>query len=279
MNKKSFIFTFAFLVAMSLFSCKPDNEPETSKLPKIFIETENNAEVVSKESWLNATFTFEDETGKYPNLNAVETQIRGRGNATWNLPKKPYRLRFPSSNLVPLFGLTPARNWVLLAFYQDVTFLVNPIGYELSRRLANDNSFFSHHSFHIELYMNGVYQGIYMVTEHNEIAPGRVDIPADNNSLLIEIDQYFDEPYKFKSDVLSLPVMIKHPESDYGVESAKTIINELEALLFTDDYLNNWNAITDIVDINSLINYTPFTYTRKDLIPTYFQGYSYTNGY
>ena len=129
---------------------------------------------------------------------------------------------------------------------------MDAIGYEASRRLGME---YAHSSFYVELYMNGDYQGIYLVTEHKEINHGRIPIARDNNSLFIEMDAYFDEEYKFMSDILSLPVMIKHPESNAGVENAKVLINGLEELLFSENYLANWNTINDILDINSLINF------------------------
>ena len=54
-------------------------------------------------------------------------QIKGRGNTTWDEPKKPFRIKF--ANRVDLLGLGFARKWVLLANNLDDTLMRNDIAF------------------------------------------------------------------------------------------------------------------------------------------------------
>lgn len=68
-----------------------DEHPKgvAQSLPSLRINTQNAAPIETKETYLQATFELQ-------NGDAVitgNTEIRGRGNSTWNWVKKPYRLR------------------------------------------------------------------------------------------------------------------------------------------------------------------------------------------
>ncbi|MFI3269271.1 MAG: hypothetical protein SNJ09_06030 [Rikenellaceae bacterium] len=63
-------------------------------LPSILIDT-NDVPIVSKDDYVDATITIFD-TDESLRLSTTEVNIKGRGNSTWNMPKKPYRLKFDS---------------------------------------------------------------------------------------------------------------------------------------------------------------------------------------
>jgi hypothetical protein len=224
--------------------------PYAEGLPKIYINTENGAPVESKDVYLNATFSFVDSTGEYAKIDPVATTIKGRGNSTWwDFPKKPYRLKFPEK--ISLFNLTAAKNWVLLANYQDPTFLLNTTTFKIANILGMP---YTHNAFNVDLYMNGEYVGNYLLTEQNEVKTGRVDID-EFTEYLMEIDNYYDEAYKFKTNIIQLPVMLKSPEADAAVDSMQKFMNKLERLMFekSENFPNNnWR---DMVDVPSLIDY------------------------
>jgi hypothetical protein len=66
---------------------------KSHKLTIIEINTVNNETITSKDYYLKASIKIYD----YLNNKFVElkdsTEIKGRGNSTWELPKKPYRLK------------------------------------------------------------------------------------------------------------------------------------------------------------------------------------------
>jgi hypothetical protein len=260
MNKKVKHISMIMLALLAIISCKKENTPiqqpaanavaDSLKtgFPVIFIETKDQLPITSKETYLTANFKLIDLTNSEFNLETT-TEIKGRGNDSWGQPKKPYRLKF--SEKLSLFGLEKAKNWVLLANYRDNTLLLNNIAFELGHRLGIP---FTHHYVYTEVVLNGEYIGNYVLTEHNEVNKGRVDIDEEAG-WMVELDVNYDEDPKFETNILHLPVMIKSPEdlSVSGYDFVKNDINELEALLFAQNFPNNnWK---DKIDINSIINY------------------------
>jgi spore coat protein CotH len=217
-------------------------------LPIITINTYGSQPITSKEVFLAADIEISDPDNSDNNLKG-EIEIRGRGNTTWNAPKKPYRIRFPKKT--SLFGYEKARNWVLLANYQDTTLLSNTIAFELGRRFGLA---FTPHFTHVEVILNGRYEGSYVLTEHVQTGPGRVDINEDGG-FLVELDGYYDEDPKFRTTLLDLPVMIKHPEDveESGYDFVKEAINNLEVALLSDTFPNT--NYQDLIDLNNFIDY------------------------
>jgi spore coat protein CotH len=214
-------------------------------LPIVRITTGNRRPITSKEQYVKASIEIVDPNDSGNNLKG-EVEIRGRGNSTWNAPKKPYRLRFP--NKTSLFGNEKARNWVLLANYQDTTLMTNAIAFELGKRFGLA---FTPHFTHVDVILNGRYEGSYMVTEHIQTGPGRIDINEDGG-FLVELDNHYDEEPKFQTPLLKLPVMIKHPE-DSGYDFVKDAVNELEAALCSSASPDS--GYRDLIDMYNFIDY------------------------
>jgi hypothetical protein len=177
--------------------------------------------------------------------------IRGRGNTTWALhPKKPYRLKFDEKQ--SLFGLKKAKSWVLLANYQDPTLLMNTIAFELGDSFGLP---FTNHYIHVELVLNGVYEGSYVLTEQVQVGKGRVDIDEDDG-FLVELDAYYDEEPKFKTNLYNLSVMIKSPEDltdPAGYDFVKTAINGLEAAMKADTFPES--GYRDLIDMDTFVDF------------------------
>ena len=93
-----------------------------SKLPVVYINTENGQEITSKENYIDATIRIQGNK-EYESTGIdqeAETEIRGRGNSTWGQPKKPYKLKLGSKTNV--LGMGKNKHWVLLANYLDGKF-------------------------------------------------------------------------------------------------------------------------------------------------------------
>lgn len=144
-----------------------------STLPVVYIDTENQAAVTSKETYINAQLFIQgNDTYKPENTTLYKgaTEIKGRGNSTWGLPKKPYKLKLDKKT--DLFGFGKNKHWVLLANYYDTTFLRNKLSYDLSGAMGMPYM----QSVLTDVVFNGQYIGNYQLCEQIRIDKQRVNI-------------------------------------------------------------------------------------------------------
>lgn len=237
-------------------------------IPHMEIVTVNGENITSKEDYLKATIHI-DGKERYKDYSG-STEIRGRGNSTWGYPKKPYRLKLTTKS--EILGLPAAKNWVLLANYLDPSLMCNAVAMKIGRDLEVP---FTNTIIPVDLTLNGVYKGSYVLTQHIEVNENRVNIGDDG--YLLELDTYFDEAYKFYSSGYNLPVMIKNPElSDVaGIAPIKSEFELFEGLIKASTFPNNtYNNYFD-VDVfakymlvyfltgNEEVNHPKSTYMHK----------------
>lgn len=142
-----------------------------SKLPVIYINTEDGKNVSSKTDYKPADMSIQnnDNTGKELYNGTID--IKGRGNTTWKIyPKKPYKIKLDKKT--DLFGMGKSKHWVLLGNYIDPCFMRNVSASELSHKLGVDTMDF----VWTDLVLNGEYAGNYLLGEHVRIGKTRVDI-------------------------------------------------------------------------------------------------------
>lgn len=184
-------------------------------VPRIDIDVEGGYSITSKEYYRKANFRITGY-GVYDDFED-SVQIKGRGNSTWGYPKKPYRLKFDKKKKP--FGLTNGKSWVLLANYQRGSLMANAIAMKVGQ-LAGAK--YTNHIIPVDVYMNGQYLGSYMFTEKVGFSNNSVDIDEDlGTGYMLELDSYYDETYRFKSDSYNLPVNVKEPDlTELDKESA-----------------------------------------------------------
>lgn len=233
---------------------------KSSGIPSVYINTRAGAPILDKGNYVEATIRI-DGDGKYDNFEGA-TSIRGRGNSTWEMPKKPYKLKLDKE--APLFGMNSHREWAVLANYFDKTFLRNITAFEISR-IAEMSWTPSSVSF--ELYLNEAYQGVYTMTEQVTVSKDRFDIelvkPTDisgealTGGYFLELDFHFDEAYKFKTKRAKLPIMFKDPKKP-TVEQfnyVQSYYNLAEEVLYSENYRDSENGYRKYIDVESFINY------------------------
>ena len=217
-------------------------------IPQFTITTEdpNVTEIPSKDYYLNATLTV-DGKGIYENYTG-KTEVKGRGNSTWGYPKKPYRLKLDKKS--EICGLGKAKNYVLLANHIDPTLMLNSVAFKVGQLLDIP---FTNHAIPVDVVLNGKYKGSYLLTEQIEIKENRVDLD-ENNSVMWELDSYFDEDPKFKSEAFNLPVMVKDP--DLTTEQFEYWKKDFNAFTvqFAKEPLEG-NMYVDMIDIESVAKY------------------------
>jgi len=227
------------------------------RIPKVYIFTEGGKAIDSKHDYVNATFRFEDPSCFYTDEETLVAagRIRGRGNTTWGMPKKPYRIRLDGKERV--FGRWGNRDWILLANYSDKTLLRNITAMEISRICSMS---WTPYMLSVEVYVNDRYQGVYAFSDHKEIAGHRVDIEVAGEEDLeggyyLELEEAMDEPVCFKT-VWDTPVMFHEPEypTEAQLNYVKNWFNGFEKALERVQGEHDY-SYRSYIDIPSFINY------------------------
>ena len=107
--------------------------------------------------------------------DGVLTQIKGRGNSTWQQDKKPYQIKLKKKADLLQTGQADNVNktWVLLANAADASLLRNQIVYTMA---GQSGLACAVQCRPVNLYYDGEYRGAYLLSEKVEINKGRVDI-------------------------------------------------------------------------------------------------------
>jgi len=198
--------------------------------------------------------------------NMPADSVRRRGNSTATAVKVPYRIRF--NDRVGLFGKEPARSWVMFANHFDNTLILNAIAFRLVHILGLEYPPMSEFA-NVEICNpNGTCtkKGIYQLTEHRQVNPGRLDIDK-NLGWLVEFNFHDANvgDIMFTASQYNLKTFIKSPEitGSYTNSSVASypelafVVNELNAILNTlsNNAQFNAGAHRDVIDITSYAKY------------------------
>ena len=194
-----FIFIFSLAAALLLGACRGSEEtarapehssqasypvPQTpaaeepvkdSEMAVLRIDTEQGAAITSKEQYVPCMVSAESQEAGVLFRDA-EAGIRIRGNSTATAEKKPYRLRFEKKqSLLGLNDGAECKNWCLMADYFDPSMTRTSMAFRLGNTLL-EGKYYCSDSAYAEVYLNGEYQGVYLVCEQTQINPNRVAI-------------------------------------------------------------------------------------------------------
>ena len=252
-------------------------------MPIVEITTQDQVLPYNKEDYINCSFKISncedvddnfsvDMKSEYGDEDCVG--IRLRGNSTQNMPKKPYRIKFDKKK--SLFGLEKNKSWVLLADYKDNSSIRNYAAFTLGNKMEYLD--FTPTPHHVVLFLNGYYQGLYLLCEQVDEKEGRTNVESDilstdiNYPFLVEMDRNalsegitgIDnfQPNKF------YPIEIKYPEAEDRIEGESDIVfnyiqeyinavfatinnNESVDVSFSDESM----SFEDLVDVDSFIEY------------------------
>lgn len=265
--KKSFFFISFFIFLK--FSFAQDisliESLKKHKLTIIEINTKNQATIDSKEIYLKAGLRIYDYKNNTYTLTNDSTEIKGRGNSTWENPKKPYRLKLFTSK--SLGGMPFNRHWVLLANFEDKSASRTKLASDLGNYLGIN---YTPKSIPIELVLNGEHLGSYQLIEAVKIASSRIDISqvkttngVTTGGVIFELNARLDEQYNFYSNA-GLPISIKDPD-DLNTSSPQTaakhfdylvgIFNKAEDALFSSGFTDPVNGYPNFFNVTSAVNW------------------------
>ncbi len=244
-----------------------------SDLPAIYINTFDGKEITSKEVYKYCTLHYVDETGTVTQYDS--TSIKGRGNSTWRMSKKPYKIKFLTKQKFLGKGFAKAKKWTLLANAGDKTMLRNALTFELGmfcathhEKGAQESLPFNPATRFVDLVMNGSYAGTYQISDQVEVRPHRVDITEQNYPLgeddditggyLLEVDG-FKDGNSFVTTSYAAPVRIHYPDEDEIAEKQNTYIrnhvNRFDSMLKSTLFADSAKGYRAYVDSASLIDW------------------------
>ncbi len=238
-------------------SFKPDDaEYPYADIPRIVIETEYRQAVKDRETEIPAKLQIWGENSAQSEI--LNLTIKGRGNTSWSMPKKDYKIEF--SKKQSMLGMPKDKDWALIANYSDKTLLKNYLMYKLSAKLG---AFYAPRCEFVELYLNGEYLGVYLLTETIKIAENRINMPKTSGSYIAEmkrnyrVGQQVIFSHVLKQDSIGQPFRIHYPSAaseeelqiiqehieifeEYlkSVESQKD--NEMAKWINIDEYIKNY---------------------------------------
>ena len=181
------------LSLFAYFGAKPD---ENSPIANMYLFTDSGKPVTTK-NYENAFLVIMGADNEKYDI-AVTTEIKGRGNSSWNGgasqtsydSKNSYRLKLTEKAKLLGIGDSKNKDWVLNSNKFDLSSLRNYLVWTLAAKMGTIP--YVPECSWVQLYVNGQYRGMYMVSEHVEAANDRVEVDDSLNSpdkgYLIEVD-------------------------------------------------------------------------------------------
>lgn len=154
--------------------------------------------------------------------------ISGRGNSTWKSEKRPYALELNTAR--DLLGMGAASNWALLANASDKTNLNNKLALDLACRVGME---WAPESRFVDVYLNGDYSGLYLLTEKLEVHQNRLNLDAGDFLFRIDLNRRWDRLRNPFLTEAGRAVGINYPKilSEAEVTEAESLVNQMEQIL------------------------------------------------
>ena len=243
--------------------------PETG-LPTVYINTEDGAPIVSKTDYLTATLGIRSVGGEYE-MEDVSCQVRGRGNTTWEWPKKPYLIKLDKKESV--LGMPKHKRWILLANFMDRTLMRNLVSMKVS---SMTGLAWTPSCQPVELVLNGLHRGTYLLIEQVRVDKDRVNITEmskeDNSGdaltggYLLELDFHYDNEVQWRDTHGScvqmeggIPFGIKYPDPEDLTTTQETYIKNYvfhaAEALYGPDFTDPEKGYAHYLDVDSFVNY------------------------
>lgn len=239
-----------------LYLDKPFKVLVSENLPFMMVTVEDKEDLLASEEFDNkkyietGTVCVLDEEGKLVCSEQLD-KFRLRGNLTAALDKKPFTFSFKEP--IGLCKMAPAVKWNLLANATDGSYIRNKTVLELANRSIDayepDGEF-------VELYLNGQYMGMYLLTEAIEISENRIAIdPLNSWFLEMELDFRVEEDAFYVVSERGQIFELMNAEKIPGNEKRQVeeMINDIESALFAPDGISSISGkkLSQLIDIDS----------------------------
>lgn len=234
-----------------------------TNLPSVYVSTFDGYGITSKTTYKYCKLIYVDEQDQVTHYDSVE--IRGRGNSTWNMSKKPYRIKLHQKERFLGEGKANTKKWTLLANAGDKTLIRNAVTSAMGEFLG---MYFNPAYKFVDLNVNGSYYGNYQISDQVDVRKYRVhvkeqDYPLTDESnitggYLLEADGFKDGNC-FTTSTYSVPIRIHYPDEDEIAyeqnEYIRQYMRDFERVLRSDDFTDPEHGYRRWVDSTSLANW------------------------
>ena len=196
--------------------------------------------------------------------NTTIKKIKGRGNTTWDKPKKAYNITYDAA--VSVGTMSATKKFSILANYQDDSLSRNRFLYDLSDAVGMP---YASDSRYVDFYANGFYWGSYQMTQ--KVDTGKTNLLSDiDDTSYINADGTINKDFDFVIEVDSSAgyddyyfesasgnkITIKSPElapGDPGYEEVLQYVQEKVDAMFKVLLSRDANVdVSQYVDIDSV---------------------------
>lgn len=199
------------------------------------------------------------------------TLIRYRGNSSINFSKKGYLLRLVdengNDNDQEMLGMNKHNEWVLNGPYLDKTLMRNYMAYNIAGIIMG----YAPNVRFCELYVNGGYQGLYILCESISRGENRVNISKydsripdfgyivcldKNEESIKNISTFSEYAYITESgSALKIVYPSKSMIDDNVKEYIKSDFSEFERALYSYDFNDPEKGYKNYIDVDSFVDY------------------------
>jgi hypothetical protein len=248
----------------------------SSNLPIVVINTSqpvSEADLTADMGIINNTPLRNYITDTWNNYNG-KVNIHFRGHSSLNYEKKSYTIETRDAlgnNLnIPILGMPPENDWVLVAEYADKTLMRNPLTLDLSRQMGHYASRYQY----VEVLLNNEYQGVYILAEKPKRDSQRINIskldsignsfPAITGGYILQIDRpdqggWFslfpgDSPgaaHFFYQQIYPKDTDITTSQKNYIIG----VMDNFETVMQSPGFADLQTGYPSLLDVNSFIDF------------------------
>lgn len=215
-------------------------------IPQVFITTERE---IVREEYIPAEITIVDKAGgTHATIVDTGARIKIRGNSTAALAKKPFNIKLSKSESV--LGMPAGKKWSMLANYLDTSLMRNKLSYDFAKEIGLA---YSSQTRYADVWVNGKYNGNYLISVPVEVGKNRVDIDVEKDEYLLEISvSRTDEGVTYVSSSIHR-FEINEPETpdEEQLAKLKSYLQRVESIIVGGDY----SRVQEAVDIDSFVEF------------------------
>jgi Spore coat assembly protein len=251
-------------------AAESEEYPQVTNLPTLYINLDNDEKKSAIDHDIYIPGTYSLVVSATEGIYNQPLEIKGRGNYSWSFIQKPYNIKL--ADKTDLLGMGEAKSWVLVTTYSDKTLLRN----YMTLNLAVDVGLqYAVEAKYVDLYINGKYNGLYVLTEKIQINKNRVDIDENTEGLFeIEVAWRHDNNCTYCIDVPSgVHIMYKQGDvEELGADKKTELLGKFKKMFITADKAmkKGYDEFSKYIDVKSFIDW----YIVNEFVKNYDSGFT-----